>query len=99
MFQWLSTVLHWRQTATEVTRGTQTQFIPYEGVYVVARQYDGCTSMTILNGKRTTATMHVGRYAEVIGQHKTATNIVTGETVALDKDIELAPRDALIIEF
>ena len=36
MFNWLSAILHWRQTNTTVTEGKQTQFLPYEGVYVIA---------------------------------------------------------------
>ena len=36
MFNWLSAILHWRQTNTTVTEGRQTQFLPYEGVYVIA---------------------------------------------------------------
>ena len=37
MFTWLSRLLHWRQGNDVVTTGRQTQFIPYNGVYVIAR--------------------------------------------------------------
>ena len=36
MFRWLSKLLHWRQGNTTITEGRQTQFLPYEGVYVMA---------------------------------------------------------------
>jgi len=36
MFRWLSKILHWRQGNTTITEGRQTQFLPYEGVYVMA---------------------------------------------------------------
>ena len=66
MFDWLSRLLHWRQGNEVITKGSQTQFIPYKGIYVIARQYQGKTVLTILNGKRRQATMAVERYSEVI---------------------------------
>lgn len=99
MFDWTSRLLHWRQGNEAISKGKQTQFIPWHGVYVLARQYKGKNVMTILNGKRQTAKMEVGRYAEIIGTHTTARNVITGQAVDLSKDIELTPRETLIIEF
>ena len=99
MFDWLSRLLHWRQGNLAVTKGTQKQFIPWEGMYVLARQYQGKTVMTILNGKKADNTLKVARYAEVIGQHTTATDITTGEKVRLDQDIKLGHRQTMILEF
>lgn len=99
MFDWTSRLLHWRQGNEAIAKGKQTQFIPWHGVYVLARQYKGKNVMTILNGKRQTAKMEVGRYAEIIGTHTTARNVITGQAVDLSKDIELTPRETLIIEF
>ena len=99
MFNWLSRLLHWRQGNDVIVKGTMTQFIPWQGVYVIARQYQGRTVMTILNGTRQKAEMPVKRYAEVIGQATRATDVVTGRTVRLDRDLSLRPRQTLIIEF
>ena len=99
MFNWLSSLLHWRQGNELISKGKQTQFCPYNGIYVIARQYDGHTSLTILNGKRSEAVMTVARYAEVIGSHTTARDVITGNSVDISRDIKLAPREALILEF
>ena len=99
MFNWLSQLLHWRQGNEVITKGSQTQFIPYKGVYVIARQYNGKTVLTILNGKHADNELTVNRYAEVIGNHKTATDVITGKTVDLTKNIPLSQRQALIVEF
>ena len=99
MFQWESKLLHWRQGNELISKGKQTQFCPYNGIYVIARQYDGRTSLTILNGKRSEAVMTVARYAEVIGSHTTARDVITGNSVDISRDIKLAPREALILEF
>ena len=99
MFTWLSKLLHWRQTSDCVTKGTQTQFIPWHGVYVIARQHNGKNVMTILNGRKSAAKLEVSRYAEIIGSTKEATNVITGEKVDLSQDLPLEAQAALVVEF
>lgn len=98
MFTWLSKLLHWRQGNNVIIKGKQTQFIPWKGVYVIARQYNGKTSLTILNGKNSPATMEIARYQEVLNGAKTARNIITGKNVNIGKDIKLRARQTLILE-
>ena len=99
MFQWTSRLLHWRQGNPVISKGTMTQFIPFNGIYVIARQYKGKTALTILNGTTKAAKMEVKRYAEVIGNTKRAKDILTGRYVDLSTDVEMKPRQSLIIEF
>ena len=99
MFTWLSRLLHWRQGNDLIIKGQQTQFIPWKGVYVIARQHEGRTSLTILNGTSQPAVFEVERYAEVIGEAKKATDVITGQSVALDQNINLSPRQTLVVEF
>lgn len=98
MFNWMSRLLHWRQTSDVIAQGTQVQFIPYKGVYVIARQHQGRTVLTVINGKRSEATMAVKRYAEVIGHATTATDIPSGRVVDLTHDVTLPARSALVLE-
>ena len=99
LFEWLRTLLHWRQGNAVIIHGSQKQFIPQNGVYVIARQYEGNTVLTILNGKRKPATFHVARYAEVIGQQEVATDIHTGAQVDLTHDWVLQPRETRILSY
>jgi glycosidase len=105
MFQWLSRLLHWRQNNPVITRGLQTQFIPYGGVYVIARRLEATatsqpkTVLTVLNGTTKPATMQVERYAEVIGQAKRARDVLTGRYYDLSSNLELKPRQSLVLEF
>ena len=99
MFNWLSRLLHWRKGNSVITKGSQTQFIPYQGVYVIARQYNGRTVLTVLNGKSTAATMQVKRYAEVIGSNARVKDVLTNRYYDLSKDIELRPRQVLVLEY
>jgi glycosidase len=99
MFRWLSRLLHWRQNNDVIVKGTQTQFIPYNGIYVIARQYQGKTALTILNGTTQPATMEVKRYAEVIGNTGRAKDILTGRFYDLSQDLKLKPRQSLILSY
>ena len=98
MFDWLSRLLHWRQGNDVIIKGKQTQFIPFNGIYVIARQYNGKTVLTILNGNRKQADMQLDRYAEVIGNTTAAKDVITGRTVKLDRKLSLKSRQALILE-
>ena len=99
MFDWLSRLLHWRQGNDVIIKGKQTQFIPFNGIYVIARQYQGKTVLTILNGNRKQADMQLDRYAEVIGNTTAAKDVITGRTVKFDKKLSLKSRQTLILEF
>ncbi len=99
MFNWLSRLLHWRKGNSVITKGSQTQFIPYQGVYVIARQYNGRTVLTVLNGKSTAATMQIKRYAEVIGSNARVKDVLTNRYYDLSKDVELRPRQVLVLEY
>ena len=99
MFTWLSRLLHWRQGNEVITKGSQIQFIPYNGIYVIARQYKGKTALTILNGTSQSATLDVARYAEVIGSTTKAKDILTNHFYNLSDNFDLKPRQSLILEY
>ena len=99
MFDWLSKLLHWRRNNAVISRGHQVQFIPYKGVYVIARQLDNKTVLTILNGKRTLVELPLDRYTEVIGSHQEAKDIITDCKVRLDKTLKLKARETKVLEF
>ena len=99
MFDWLSKLLHWRRNNAVISRGRQVQFIPYKGVYVIARQLDNKTVLTILNGKRTLVELPLDRYTEVIGSHQEAKDIITDCKVRLDKTLKLKARETKVLEF
>ena len=99
MFRWLSNILHWRNGNETIIRGMMKQFIPYNGIYVVARSWHRNNVVTILNGTSKPATLEIARYAELIENQTEAVDITTGRTVSLQKDIKLRPRQTMILEF
>ena len=99
MFRWTSRLLHWRQGNETIIRGMQTQFIPYNGIYVIARRWHNNVVLTILNGTSSEAVMDIVRYAEVIGKTKRAKDVLTGRYYDLTHDIRLRPRQSLILDY
>lgn len=100
MFNWLSKLLHWRNGNETIIRGYQTQFIPYKGVYVVARRWHRHGVLTILNGTSKPAVMEMSRYAELFDPDQTeAEDVITGKVYSLTKDLKLRPRQTLILEY
>ena len=98
MFNWLSKLLHWRKGNKVITEGSQVQFTPYKGVYVIARQYQGKSVMTVINGTKEPAQLEVARYAEIIGGKEKAVDVISGRTVTIDRNVKLRPRQTLILE-
>lgn len=99
MFDYLSRILHWRQGNEVISQGTMTQFMPHHGVYVFARQKDGKTVLTILNGTTKAAEIDMNRYAEVIGGVATATDVITGKSISLKGKLTLKSRGTYILEY
>ena len=99
MFSWLSHLLHWRKGNDVIVKGTQTQFCPHKGVYVIVRRHEGKTVMLMLNGLDKENTVDVKRYAEVIGNNTEARNVLTGEQINLATDIPIPTHGTLLIEF
>lgn len=98
MFNWLSKLLKWRRNNMVITKGKQIQFIPYKGVYVIARQWNDQTFLTILNGTSQPVTLPLDRYAEVIGNHQEAKDVISGRKVKLGSELQLKARDTKVIE-
>lgn len=99
MFGWLSRLLHWRKGNDVIVNGTQTQFCPHNGVYVIARRHEGKTVMLMLNGLNKENKVDVKRYAELIGTTAEASNVLTGEKINLTTDIPIPTHGTLLIEF
>ena len=102
MFNWLSRLLHWRKGNKTIVQGSQTQFIPYNGIYVIVRRSSAGTVMTVLNGTTKEAVLEVGRYAEVLDGSKSLArvkDVPTGRYYDLSKDLTMKPRQTLVLEF
>jgi hypothetical protein len=77
-----------------------TQFIPKDGIYVIARSYKGRHAVTIINGTSQPKQMKLDRYSEVFGHATIARDVPTGKSVNLaNGEIALPARGTLVLEF
>lgn len=100
MFNWLSAILHWRQGNEVITKGKMIQFIPYNGIYVIDRSYQGRHAVTIINGTTQQREMKLDRYKETFGNATMARDVPTGKSVNLANGVLTMPaRSTLVLEF
>ena len=93
MFRWLSKLLHWRQGNTTITEGRQTQFLPYEGVYVMAHSPLPASSLlpTSPKGEETGKTGISGA-AETTGTAGTAATVPTATPASTGVELSASVR-------
>ena len=53
----------------------------------------------MLNATSKAATMQVARYAEVVGNAARVRDVLTGRYYDLSKDLELKPRQSLVLSY
>jgi Glycosidases len=100
MFNWLSRLLRWRKGNDAIIKGKMTQFIPYNGIYVIARTFKSKHAVTIINGTTSERQMKLDRYAEIFGEATGAIDVPTGNTIHFtDGAITLPARGVLVLEF
>lgn len=91
-------LLHWRQGNEVISKGTMTQFIPQNGIYAFARQYNGKTVLVILNGNDKESSIPVEVYKEILGEKNEGRDVLTGMNIKLANTLTMTPRQSLVIE-
>jgi len=97
-FNYISKILHWRKDNAVISEGTMKHFLPQNGIYVYARCFEGKTDLVILNGTSKEQILPIKSYKEVIKEATTGKDIISDETVDLTKDLNLSPKQSMIIE-
>ncbi|MDE6741770.1 MAG: cyclomaltodextrinase C-terminal domain-containing protein, partial [Muribaculaceae bacterium] len=92
---------NWRKTSDAIGKGDMKHFMPTNGVYLYRRKYGPEEAIVILNGKDEDLDLDMGRYAEIIDEGASYTDILTGETIVLrdgDKPLKLPKRATKILK-
>ena len=98
-YRFFQRLLHWRKGNEVIARGEMTQFLVQQGVYAYARHYEGRTVLVLLNGTDAPTTLPLHPYKEVLGKAVQGRDVVSGRIVRLDTALEMAAREALVIEY
>lgn len=98
-YDFISTINQWRKTSDAIGKGDMKHFMPTNGVYLYRRKYGPEEVIVILNGKDENLDLDMSRYAEIIPEGATYTNILTGESKKLrdgNKTFRLPARNTSI---
>lgn len=95
---WLKKLLNWRKQSAVIHNGQLMHFAPKDGVYVYFRYNSTQKIMVVMNSSGEAKTLDLVRFAEMIGQSKTATDPLTTQQYDLTADLTVAAGQALILE-
>ncbi|MDE6018759.1 MAG: glycoside hydrolase family 13 protein [Muribaculaceae bacterium] len=99
-YDFIATVNNWRKTSKAIGKGDMKHFMPTNGVYLYRRKYGSEEAIVILNGKDEDLDLDMSRYAEIIKDGESYTDIFSGENVVLrngDKKLHLPGRATKIL--
>ena len=91
-------LLNWRKGNETVCYGSLVQFTVRDGVFVYARVKDGKTVTIIANGTSKPAKAKASIYKEVLPAGR-AYDVIGDNIVTLGEEIELAPKQMMILDF
>ncbi|MGL4851309.1 MAG: glycoside hydrolase family 13 protein [Phocaeicola sp.] len=97
-FYFLQKLLKWRKGNEAISRGSLKHFVPEKCVYIYERAYKEKSVVVFLNGSDKEQTIDLTSYKEVLPK-KSAIDLISGESVELNKSLTLNKRAILILNF
>ena len=94
----VSKLYTWRKTSEALTKGSTTQFVPEDGVYVFFRYTENQKVMVIANGNDQEKEVKLNRFAEHTASFTEGTDVITEDSYSLQGSLTLAPYEVLILE-
>ena len=94
----MQTLLKWRKGNEIISKGKMKHFMVNQGVYVYERNLNGKSVLIVLNGSDKEVKLPLDRYAEVLHDKTNGKDILAGKTVKLEKELELTPKEILVLE-
>jgi neopullulanase len=96
--EFIRRLLNWRKTSTVVQQGKLMHYGPEHNTYVYFR-YDGAKKvMVALNANDKETVLDAARFHEMLSGVASGTDVLTGKTFDLRKEIRLPAKSALILE-
>jgi len=97
-WNYLQNMLKWRKGNDIVAKGKMKHFAINQGVYVYERNLNEKSVLVVMNGTGKNVNLPLERYAEVLNGKKIGTDVITKRTVTLDKELQLSPKEVLVME-
>ncbi|MDT0643467.1 glycoside hydrolase family 13 protein [Zunongwangia sp. F363] len=97
-YNFTSKILNWRKSSEVVHKGTLTQFIPENNVYVYFRSLNDKKVMVVLNNSEENQTLNLERFAEELQQNTSGKEILSEKQVNLTGELHIDAKTPMIIE-
>ena len=98
MQAYVKQLLNWRKNTRVIANGKTLHFAPFDGAYVYFRYNKGKTIMVVMNKNEKEISIDTKRFAEILKDKNTATNIITGESISITKECKIAAKAATVFE-
>jgi glycosidase len=96
-FEYIRKLAVFRRQSTAIASGKLMQFQPQDGIYVYFRYDTSQTVMCILNTKSQQVTLPTDRFRERLTGYSRGKNVVSGETVSVEKELSLPPQSLTVL--
>jgi glycosidase len=96
-FNFVKTLANYRKQNNVLQNGNMMQFVPENGIYVYFRYNKEKTVMVAMNSNEKEEVLKTERFAERIGNYKSAKNIITNEKIAIET-LKLPAKTTYIFE-
>jgi neopullulanase len=96
-FNFVKTLANYRKQNSVLQNGSMMQFVPENGIYVYFRYNKEKTVMVVMNSNEKEEVLKTERFAERIGNYKSAKNIITNAKIAIET-LKLPAKTTYIFE-
>ncbi|MGI9234817.1 MAG: glycoside hydrolase family 13 protein [Woeseiaceae bacterium] len=96
--QFVQQLLTWRKSKSVIHTGKLMQYTPIKNVYAYFRYDDDDTVMVVFNLGQEAVEIDTARFAERLGDARSAVDVISGKSVELGEALELSPRAVLLLE-
>ena len=94
----LKQLLNWRKSNKAIANGKLIHYPVINGIYVYFRVYQRDKLMVVMNNKENEEILNLDMFRETITNKNKGIDVISGEYFDLSKEINLAPKTALILE-
>jgi glycosidase len=98
MFNFVRTLLRYRQSHDVLQTGKFRHFIPRDGIYAYFRYDSKKVVMVLINNNEEVKTVETSRFDELLKHHKSATEIISGATISDLSAISIPGKTVLVLE-
>lgn len=97
MQHFVKTLFNWRKSSSAIIHGKLTHYLPRDSSYVYFRHDGKQTVMVVLNKNAGQTRLDLARFAGMIKGARSATNVLTGESVDLRSPLTLPAMTSLVL--